>query len=43
MLVGMRPAGVGTPWRLEGTLGLDTFGVASLTRVVICQGERLRG
>ena len=38
MLVGMGPAGVGDPWRLERTLSLDAFGVASLTRVVICEG-----
>ena len=31
MLVGMRPANVGTPWRLERALSLDAFGVASLT------------
>ena len=43
MLVGMRPAGVGIPWRLERTLRLEPFGAASLSRVVICEGQRLRG
>ena len=38
MFVGMRPTGVGTPWRFERTLSFEAFGVAGLTRIVIGEG-----
>ena len=39
----MRSVDVGGPWRLERMLSLDAFGAAFLGRVVICEGQRLRG